>query len=686
MIYYKKGDLLKNISKQCVKFNKSLFSESIICLDVETSSGYEKNGCIYEFDRTKDKKYWESFNKVNLLYEWTIGIDDFICYGRNLNELSEAIREIKEYENNVIVWAHNLSYEFMYLLNIVLCDKLFARQAHKVIYFESYNIQFRCSYFLTRLSLESWGESVGIKKLIGNIDYEKIYTPNSFLNKQMLDYCEHDIKIMVTGLRKYVKKYGAVCKIPLTQTGEVRQEIKKIYKRDMSYHNLMTKLLPRDADEYNFLLETFWGAWVHANALHADKLRINVFSKDEGSAYPTALVSEKYPMTRWQKIRPCYDEYVKYNVDGYAMLVDVTLIEPICLFFNTYISSHKCYEKIDCVYDNGRILKGKKVSLKCTHIDLNIIIKMYGITPDRIIFNQILLSHTQYLDSELVNFVLDLYSNKTKLKNIPEMEDIYLQSKQYINSVYGMMIMKLLQSDVYLINDKWKLEDLNDEKINEKLEELRKKSYKNYLCYSHGVYITAFARKNLAECLLAIDEDVIYFDTDSIKYINEHEDIFLKYNIEIKKKLLSALNYHGISHDKVKPVDSKGNEHWLGVWENDKGTPYIEFKTLGAKRYAYKDNEGINHITVSGVNKEKGVTAIKDINDFADGLVFDYDRSGKLIMTYLYDMPELVWNQGKYDEYKSSQKYGVHAMPTTYEMKLSKDYKEIIERVLRKLI
>lgn len=689
---YKKGTLKNKLNKKTFNYKKEVFSPSIVCLDVETSSGYLKNGNVYPFDRSKDAKYWDEYEKVNLLYEWSLGIDNYRCYGRNLYELHSALNEINDNNFRVIIFAHNLSYEFMYLLNVVPCDKLFARQAHKIIYFDSDNLQFRCSYFLTRLSLQAWGESVGVEKLVGNIDYEKIYTPNSYLTKAELDYCEHDILIMYEGLKVYVNRYGNVAKIPLTQTGEIRKVIKDMYKNDISYHKLMTRLLPRNASEYEFLRETFWGAYTHSNYFYTNKLYINVFGKDEASAYPFTIVSEKFPMSTWMDLDKNMDEYMRYNDNDHSLLVDVTLHDVSCDFFNTYISSHKCYYREGCVYDNGRILKAKKLSLKCTNIDLDIIKKVYKIKNDNIIFNRMLMAHNDYLDKQFVDYCLTLFALKTTLKGIPEKEDLMMQSKQFINSMYGMMVSKLIQSNVMFINNEWSIEELTNEIIDERLDDLRSKAYKNFLSYSHGVFVTAYARKNLWTPIIGfdnydgIDSDVIYCDTDSIKYLNDHENIFDAYNNNAKKKLLVALAHHGIDPLKACPEDTKGIKHWLGVWENDKGTPYKEFKTLGAKRYCYLSCDDKLSITVSGVNKEKGVTAINKVDDFKDGLKFDYDASGKLIMSYLYDMPEVVWNAGQYDQYTSKQKYGIHAMPTTYNMTLTKDYKEILDNVIDKLI
>ena len=84
-------------------------------------------------------------------------------------------------------------------------------------------------------------------------------------------------------------------------------------------------------------------------------------------------------------------------------------------------------------------------------------------------------------------------------------------------------------------------------------------------------------------------------------------------------------------------------------------------------------------ITVAGVNKKKGVKALKDdIKNFHDGLVFDYETSGKLTMSYLSDMEKTTWNKGEKDEYISELKFGVHSMPSTYSIDLQDLYADAI--------
>lgn len=675
----------KNLDNIYVK-KGAVFSNDIICLDVETSSGYLDNeGYVFAYDskryNTKEgKKIYIESEKVALLYEWTISINDWICYGRDIDTLKQALYLLTIYykNTNIIVWAHNYAFEFMWLLNCIKNDKVFARAPHKVIYSEWGNVQFRCSYFLTRLSLEAWGEYVGTHKKIGNLDYSIQRTPLTELTKEELQYCEYDVRVMYDGLKKYLNKYKTLHNIPLTQTGEVRRVIKEKYTKNWKYHELMTKLLPRDAIEYKRLLDAFWGGSVGANILYINKLLKNVFSKDIQSSYPAVMALYKYPSTPWVKLKPDINLYNKLNDEEHSFIIDVEYKKIKVRGFNTYISKYKCKECVGAAVENGKIQEADKIRLTITNVDFDLINQIYE--NEGCVIHGLWMSRNAYLDIELILTVLEFYAKKTELKDIDKLYEIYMFAKQQLNSTFGMMVTKIIMQNILFTGTGWRADELTDEIINKGLNDKSNKVYENFLSYSQGLFITAYARRALWTVLLQIDNDVAYRDTDSLKYINEHEEVFEAYNNMIMDRINVVCVERDISRELMCPRDKNGIEHPLGIYTDDKGTPYKEFKTLGAKRYCVKKKDGKVEITVSGVSKKKGISHIKNIDkDFCFDTVFTEEETGKLILTYLYDMPECVWNKGKYDEFVSTQKYGVHAQNARYYMKFDKDFKRVLE-------
>ena len=88
-------------------------------------------------------------------------------------------------------------------------------------------------------------------------------------------------------------------------------------------------------------------------------------------------------------------------------------------------------------------------------------------------------------------------------------------------------------------------------------------------------------------------------------------------------------------------------------------------------------------MTVSGVRKS-AVSQLHNIEDFKDGTVFDVKHAQKLIMSYVDDMPPIVWNKGQYDEFHSNYQHGICAQPTTYSLGITDDYESILTMVQNK--
>lgn len=688
---YNKGCLKEIVIPKPYEYKHQIYDNNIFTFDIETTSAWINNDLkIIPFDKRINKDEYKKYVPLSLVYIWQFSVNNVVLYGRYLEEFKDLVEELETLVVNPTIWVHNLSYEFQFLLNIFTFDKVFARKAHKVIYADKDTVRFRCSYFLTRLSLANWGKETGeVQKLVGNLGYNKIRTPKTKLTIKELDYCCNDCLVMYYGLRKYIEKYEYVENIPLTQTGEVRRVVKEIYKNNSSWHNKMTQLLPKDAEQYFFLKSAFQGGYTHANYIHAGHIIDNVKSKDISSSYPTVMLCEKFPMTPWTFVRPY--EIDKYRNDDYSLLLDVTFYDIKPKISMTYISTSKCYDyckkivkgklKPDWKTDNGRLLKAKWVSMKITNIDLDIIEQCYDIGKIR--YNRIMKSRNEYLPREFIAFILELYANKTSYKDKKGKEAIYLASKQMINALYGMMVTDIVPSDYDYDNERgWMRASPTIEKA---LEDLRKKPYKNFTAYQHGVWITAYARRNLWKIILQMSDDVVYVDTDSVKYIGEHENLFEIYNKEIINKLKLSMSKFQFRFEATHPKNSKNKEKQIGIFETEK--PYYQFITLGAKRYAFKHKENSDiEITVSGVNPIVGATQLMDLREFNKDLIFDTDHAKKLLFTYCSDMPPVIWKDGEEDEYISHYMYGINSQPTTYGMSLNDEYEDLLMYALQNYI
>ena len=348
---------------------------------------------------------------------------------------------------------------------------------------------------------------------------------------------------------------------------------------------------------------------------------------------------------------------------------------------NTYIHQSKA----DCDnarWDNGRLIKADRCKLWITEQDLLIIKAAYTWTDVKVL--ELYESFKQYLPKVFIEYILKLYGNKTSLKNVDDKEALYLQSKQYINALFGMTVSALMYSDIKFnqdaedLKDIWKIDELTAQQIDKKLEKLRSFSPREkryFLNYSWGIYVTAFARRNIWKFIERYDSQVIYTDTDSNFFYGSVDVSW--YNEEITEKLKKACADLDINFELCRPKTKKGKVKQLGIFEKEDSC--TEFRTLGAKRYCLRNaRTGKLELTVSGINKAAVYILKDDIENFTKEVCFDKDfpTVHKQLTTYCCNQPRLVWPDGYISEYKE----GINLRPTGYTMSITPEYNALIKK------
>lgn len=154
---------------------KRVFCDDIFTLDIEVSSGWLLNGKVIPYHKGETAEYWNNLEPVCVSYIWQFSYNDKVYYGREIQDFKKVLEDLPE-DINIIIWVHNLSYEFHFLTNFLTWKNVFARSPHKPMKATCYEfpkIEFRCTYMLTRLSLKTWGNELGTYK-DNPIDYEKL--------------------------------------------------------------------------------------------------------------------------------------------------------------------------------------------------------------------------------------------------------------------------------------------------------------------------------------------------------------------------------------------------------------------------------------------------------------------------------------------------------------------------------
>lgn len=696
-------------------------SENIYTFDIEVASLYKINNKWQRFDYSISQEEYTDIDKAAVPYIWMFGINDRTYYGRELWDFEKVLKLISSEDCYKIIWVHNLSYEFIFLLNILYgkytIENVVAREIKKPIEFrvKELNIIFRCSYMLTNLSLESAAkEYTSELKKTGLLDYNREYSPLSRLDSDALLYAEYDIITLREIIKHYLEEYEYMYKIPLTSTGTVRVALKEAV--DVFYIKKQQKLVPTGA-MYLKLWSAFSGGYTHTNILHSCRLFQAhtdglITSFDIASSYPAVMVTMKYPCSHFMECDA--EEYEdRKNREDYAFLFKIKITHLDSKYYNHYLqyahivngrgrklrAVEDKHGKQECVVDNGRVVslkKGINAYTLLTDVDLEILKHNYDIKYE---VKECYKARKDYLDVRVIKFLLGLYKNKTSLKGIPDKESIYKRDKARLNGCFGMGVTNQLKNSVEFDGEFWShvsIKKMTDKFIEKKIKEMQN-SYSTLFPYSTGVWICANARANIylkiALSSHKMDRDLIYIDTDSAKIRNaaEHEDLFLSYNLEMIEKYRNVIERYpdDLKLSDFMPVDRKGKSHPIGFFEFDGA--YTQFIAMGAKKYCYRSLEdGKLHITVSGVSKN-GANALKnDIRNFKNGFKWDYHSSGK--MTHFYK-EKVMTDEGVVDdlqedfsyididgnEYTSKYKWTIILMPTTYTLGLTGDYENLME-------
>lgn len=607
---------------------KISYYNSVLTFDIETTT------IVPQEYTDGDKEH----SPYGFMYQWQACLNGKVVFGRHWHEWKYLLYRIKKeynlnYYRRMVVWCHNLPFEFQFMNQFVPVKEVFATDKRKIVSFFSDGIEFRCSYKLTNKSLGKLcadTPSCIHRKVthegfpaVEDFDYSKIRTSQTFLSVDEESYCYNDVAGLYECLLEFLNE-DTIASIPLTSTGFVRRDVRN-HCQDWNYRKFFESMR-LNVEQYLLLRDLFRGGNCHANSIFTNKIVDDVYSVDEQSSYIYAINDGYYPVGRMTRV----DIHSKEELKGY-------LGKYCCMFrilFNTitlkkytpvpYIDMAHCLKYKNCAWENGRLIGGDYVFMAVTEIDYKIIESMYDF--DEVIIEQFYVSHRGEFPAQIREVMMSYYYNKCTLKGIVDKEYEYVKSKNKLNAFFGMCVSAIDHDiwDYILEKCEW---DVTKGDIQEALDKYFS-SRSNFLAYQWGCYITAWARWYLQQGLEEVGNDLIYCDTDSVKFINEkHLDFFGKQNVE-KIRRDKAATVPGY-------VNYNGKDFYLGIWEEEKKAE--RFKTLGAKKYAaeYLDKKtGKNNLklTVSGMNKEKGAREVGCLENFEIGTT--YEDVGRTVSFY----------------------------------------------------
>lgn len=411
-----------------------------IAFDIETSTiGTQKFNELKTRDKELALESLEAF-----VYHWQLCIGETVIFGRHIEEAIELFDKLKQLEFNIVIYIHNLGYEFNWLKDYMTFDNVFARARHTPIYAISGNIEFRCSLIMSNMSLKAYTQKYGVKytKREGEkFDYKKVRTPAYEMTAEEKTYCYCD----VAGLCECISielRENNICQIPLTSTGFVRKDCLEAMNQNPHKRQIVKKCA-LNLHQYNLCKRAYRGGNTHANRYKAEQLQHDVQSWDRSSSYPSVIMSYKYPY-KFLAVpeNRCYDcfDLVNDNSENLFYIADFMFVnlrvKEDC--YNPYLTKAKMFNKFGDVKvetDNGRILKADEYITSLTEVDFLIVKSCYDY--DDVYIKNMYWGRKEFLPIELRQQVYKYYYLKTTLKNGDPIQ--YMKSKNKLNGIYGMM-------------------------------------------------------------------------------------------------------------------------------------------------------------------------------------------------------------------------------------------------------
>lgn len=586
-------------SRQVKKGKHSQFIDTIYCgFDIETT----------KIDNEHTFMYTWQFCVYNGDYNVIVG-----NYWYEFIDLLDLIIDKLSYKNhNLIIWVANLGYEWQFMKHHLTVTHSFFKELREPIEIVHKD------YIIFKECL-SWGGSLkklandytDLIKLKGDLDYSVYRETYKEHTEKEQYYCDFDVLILAQFSMWYDKQYLINGMFPKTTTGALRLLIKREIGNDFDVIcKRIANQYPHNIEEYNKLMQwVYRGGYVHGNMFYMNEIIKNVHSFDYTSSYPSVMLYEKYPYS-FMTVNPnkyTLDDIIRLS-DTYAFYGKFTFYNIRCTSQHSIESLNKCYNISEIrqdnatILDNGRIQQTSKMTVFLTELDLLTYIDFMEWSD--VIIEELNISKKKYLPVYLIKQLCDKYTQKAILK---ENGQSYAIEKTYVNANYGMCCTRQVITDI-VWNDEEKTITTQPNKCQNDYDEYRKNKF---LLVQWGVYISAYARRNLLSCVRNLEQQndnltVLYCDTDSIKFIGEdNAKVIENYNNKIATKRDLAIDrLQELNLDKKLYYD-------LGMFDNETqsyNNGVIKyFKMYGAKRYIYYAKKGKKDIfscTVAGLPKQ----------------------------------------------------------------------------------
>lgn len=497
---------------------------------------------------------WEIINDEPDIGKWEMFFeeDNSIKNGKGMSDLLEMLLRLNQEQINVI-YVKDLNYFE------VIGENYFSYSSEFMAAVKDGQINF------FNLKLFDWIELVNWNNFFDTEDCEE------FIRE--LNLCRSNFK----GQNK--NKLSLKSHYRITKAADQWFDITERFYLKKEWANVFrNSLLPQDQDELNLFLEIYKGSYSFLNPKFVGKTIENVKGYDISSSHSGFILRKKYPNSTGERITDVKEIYNIINKDWYAWIGRIEFVD--------------LYEKFELPIDLrqfGYINENDNWELILTNAHWKVFKRLFG--AKTIIPIEFYKYENKELARNYAKMVNDLYEEKEfyKKNNDSFVKNIF---KFRTELPFGQSIKAPQFHQAVIYNEetnqfeKFKLTDQPFEEIIGRLK-------KYALPMQIGIWTAAYSWAEEVNMILDLGvENVVYGDTDCVRFIGDLDCVIETHNKEIDKEV------NNISKKRIMlETNTK-----LGRWQ-DEGT-FSQFKAIGIKWYLFIDN-GKLEVKAAGANKDK---------------------------------------------------------------------------------
>lgn len=610
------------------------------------------------------------------MYIWQFSINNNVIIGRTWEQFVQFLDYlIRVYEldsrHRLLVWVANLSYEFQFMRKWLEVTEYFFKEERKPLKITHNNcIDFMDCLPISGGNLDYLAKTfTNTQKCINDLDYTIPRNSKTLLSDLEMSYCDNDVLILSEWSEYYFHKYIENGFMPVTIQSVLRKKIKdkalewhisKGGKNKKTLYMAISSCQPSEKT-YKYLMKwCFRGGYVHGNISHVNELMCvdsHIMSFDLTSSYPAQMEHGYYPSRLYTKHNVSTTEYLEL-IKKYCVIATIKFTNVKAKLNHSIESESKCIELINPIIDNGRVLECDSMTVCITELDFRVYNKFYEWDSFEII--NCLIANRIKLPDYVLDNMEGAYTIKDKLKKSGKKYDV---EKVEVNSYFGVLCTRQQENDVVYENEEYSTK--RSKPYNEQI-------MTNPLLAQWGIYVTSWARYVLLSMVATIGNDVLYCDTDSIKFKNCFNHLWKIEQFNHRQKLKNK----ALCERKNLPYETF---HDLGCFDYE--GKCINLKYLGAKRYIYttiKKGKLVDVQTIAGLPKNKLINLYPNRQELYDNFKDDMILidSDKLYAYYNDDEVSEYITDKQGHTVLMTEKSNVGLSPTSFKLNLDKVWME----------